>query len=46
MGYSGSDRYKQTFQTAAQIHQINKYSATTLYNNLRTGVGPNALFAS
>ena len=37
-GYSGSDRYDQTFNTAAQIHQINKYSATTLYNNLKSGV--------
>ena len=37
-GYTGSDRHGNTFTTATQIHQINRYSAATLYNNLKSGV--------
>ena len=38
MGFSGADRHGTTLNTASQIHQINQYSATTLYYKLTSSV--------
>lgn len=38
MGFSGADRHGTTLNTASQIHQINQYSATTLYYRLTNSV--------
>lgn len=41
-GYTGSDRHGNTMTTATQIHQINRFSAQTLYNNVRSNVSGQA----
>ena len=37
-GFSGSDKHGTTLSTATQIHQINQYSASTLYYNIKNNV--------
>ena len=41
-GFSGADKHGTTLSTSTQIHQINQFSATTLYykikNNVRTAL--------
>ena len=38
MGFSGSDQHGTTLNTASQIHQINQYSASTLYYRFTNSV--------
>ena len=37
-GFSGADRHGTTLSTATQIHQINEYSASTLYYSVKNNV--------
>lgn len=33
MGFTGEDRYGVAFQTGTQIHRINQYAVSSLYNS-------------